>query len=236
MSKEELLKCLIAEIDLIMHDKDYRFENEDGTWYSRESCKNLTNEEVFEEIKGELMQLSDLETKLEESEERYKKAYREGLLQKQYDKDAEIMQLKQQLAESEKKNFELIAKLNLKEHRPAFCTLADRECEALGEVEELKQQLAEKEKEIEDLNYRLDLKFVNYTNSESIKFLEDQDKISFALEQLEKVKEFALELFRQFCQSLEYHSNRSLVGRRFIEYYPLNEYIDNQIKKLKEGK
>ena len=35
MSKEELLKYLIAEIDLIMHDKDYRFENANGTWYSR---------------------------------------------------------------------------------------------------------------------------------------------------------------------------------------------------------
>ena len=64
MSKEELLKYLIAEIDLIMHDKDYRFENEDGTWYSRESCRDLTNEEVFEELRTELRQLADLEAKL----------------------------------------------------------------------------------------------------------------------------------------------------------------------------
>ena len=46
--------------------------------------------------------ISDLEAKLAESEEKYKKAYQEGLLQKQFDKDAEIMQLKQQLAEKEK--------------------------------------------------------------------------------------------------------------------------------------
>ena len=75
MSKEELLKYLIAEIDLIMHDKDYRFENTNGTWYSRESCRDLTNEEVFEELRTELRQLADLEAKLVESE-KSKESYR----------------------------------------------------------------------------------------------------------------------------------------------------------------
>ena len=68
MSKEELLKYLIAEIDLIMHDKDYRFENANGTWYSRESCRDLTNEEVFEELRTELRQFADLEAKLAEKD------------------------------------------------------------------------------------------------------------------------------------------------------------------------
>ena len=80
MSKEELLKYLIAEIDLIMHDKDYRFENANGTWYSRESCRDLTNEEVFEELRTELRQLADLEAKLAEKEieiERLKKEIKE---------------------------------------------------------------------------------------------------------------------------------------------------------------
>ena len=117
MSKEELLKYLIAEIDLIIHDKDYRFENANGTWYSRESCRDLTNEEVFEELRTELRQLADLETKL---------------------------------AESEKKNFELVAKIKLKEHTPAFCTLADRDSEALGKIAELQKQLDEKDKAIEN--------------------------------------------------------------------------------------
>lgn len=72
MSKEELLKYLIAEIDLIMHDKDYRFENANGTWYSRESCRDLTNEEVFEELRTELRQFADLEAKLVESESKRK--------------------------------------------------------------------------------------------------------------------------------------------------------------------
>ena len=58
-----------------------------------------------------------------------------------------ITDLEAKLAESERKNFELLTKLNLKEYAPAFCTLADRDCEALGQIEELKQQLKEKEKE-----------------------------------------------------------------------------------------
>ena len=95
MSKEELLKYLIAEIDLIMHDKDYRFENQDGTWFSRESCRDLTNEEVFEELKSELMQLNsqveqiaDLEAKLAESERQYQE-YRQ-MVEKNIEKETTI--------------------------------------------------------------------------------------------------------------------------------------------------
>ena len=62
-----------------------------------------------------------------------------------------VADLETKLAESERKNFELLTKLNLKEYAPAFCTLADRDCEALGQIEELKHQLEEKEKEIEKL-------------------------------------------------------------------------------------
>ena len=90
MSKEELLKYLIAEIDLIMHDKDYRFENANGTWYSRESCRDLTNEEVFEELRTELRQFADLEAKLAEKERQLKLA--EELLikqEKEYDEQLE---------------------------------------------------------------------------------------------------------------------------------------------------
>ena len=128
MSKEELLKYLIAEIDLIMHDKDYRFENADGTWYSRESCRDLTNEEVFEELKTELRQLADLETKLAESEkevefykERYSdattSAYGADLMAKDYQwhLEKEIEELKQQLAEREKEIEDM------KDHQKDLC-------------------------------------------------------------------------------------------------------------------
>ena len=74
---------------------------------------------------------------------------------------AENEELKERLAESERKNFELLTKLNLKEYAPAFCTLADRDCEALGQIEELKHQLKVAERttkldcdELRNLNYR----------------------------------------------------------------------------------
>ena len=75
MTNKELLRAIITEIDLIMHDKDYRFPESENTWYSRESCKVLTPEEVFEELRTELRQLAkieddfaDLEAKLVEKE------------------------------------------------------------------------------------------------------------------------------------------------------------------------
>lgn len=123
MDKNELLKYLICEIDLVMHDKDYRFENEDGTWYSRESCKNLTNEEVFEELKSELRQLAqieddfaDLEAKLAESErdvEEFKKlagGLREELIENDCMYKKEIDQLKQQLASQRNEIYETVIK------------------------------------------------------------------------------------------------------------------------------
>ena len=63
-------------------------------------------------------------------------------------KDQRIAELEAKLADSEKKNFELVAKINLKEHKPAFCILADRDCEALGQAEKLKQQLHDLPKKI----------------------------------------------------------------------------------------
>ena len=55
-----------------------------------------------ETIRQKDKKIAELEVKLAESEERCKKAYRDGLLQKQFDKDMEIDQLKQQLALTEK--------------------------------------------------------------------------------------------------------------------------------------
>lgn len=62
----------------------------------------------------------DLNTKLAESEEKCKKAYREGLLQKQFDKDMEIEQLKQELALTEKA-LELACKNSAFEDTCDFC-------------------------------------------------------------------------------------------------------------------
>ena len=52
------------------------------------------------------------------------------------------------IAELEAKLVLAMSKLNIKEHQPAYCKLADRDCECMGKVEELKQQLAEKDAEL----------------------------------------------------------------------------------------
>ena len=112
MSKEELLKYLIAEIDLIMHDKDYRFENANDTWYSRESCRDLTNEEVFEELRTELRQFADLEAKLAESK---KKAYSRGHSQRDIANEIKLNALREDVANKEKRIVELKQQLAITE-------------------------------------------------------------------------------------------------------------------------
>ena len=183
----------------------------------------------------------------------------------------QIADLEAKLAESEKKNFELIAKLNLKEHRPAFCTLADRDCDALGQVEELKQQLARSRNAIDDLKNKLnktreeleiannqilfdntEFEKLNKQLAEKEKMIEDmkhfkitigtmennqvdissttytdQDKIEFAIEKLEKVKEEIGGKIDTFIDSY---------GDRCIEVVDLEFFIDNQINELKEKK
>lgn len=96
------------------------------------------------------------------------------------------------------------------------------------ENQQLKQQLAEKEKEIE----RLNLEFETQEDwQEKWQKLYDetcnlnQDKISFAVEQLEKVKELVGE--------------KGVVSSPFgtLKIYAsdVSEIIDNQIKELKKG-
>ena len=47
---------LIVGIDLLQHGKDYRFRNENNTFYSRQSCCDLTLEETVKELLDELSQ------------------------------------------------------------------------------------------------------------------------------------------------------------------------------------
>ena len=88
--------------------------------------------------------------KWNEQKHDYEPYSRTDMWNKMIEQQDKISDLEAKLAESEKKNFELVAKIKLKEHTPAFCTLADRDCEALGKIAELQKQLAEKDKAIEN--------------------------------------------------------------------------------------
>ena len=104
------------------------------------------------------------------------------------------------------------------------------------QVQQLKQQLAEKEKEIDNLYNRLNSKQKFYemglakdykeylSRLNKIKKEHNQDKISFCIEKLEKVKN---EITPIFCVPNGIYSNL---------HNEVFKTIDNQIKLLKEGK
>ena len=180
--------------------------------------------------------IADLETKLVESEEK-KESYRlqneqhhlqllqfysrlgvEAFGADIHEKALEtLMIMKDQLAESENqcrecKHLNKKIELNIKN-------------KLMAENCELQKQLAEKEKEIseyikivDDLHKQLSDKcdFCDKTK--------DQDKISFAVEQLEKAK--------SFCISAE-DNGWCVTHKNWLE---IVEYIDSQIKQLNEGK
>ena len=120
--------------------------------------------------------------------------------------------------------------LNELQHNIDMCGAYYKDCE------ELSKQLAEKEKEIEQLhnqraeNFRqrcgLIYESAKYkTELDLIKEQHNQDKISFAVEKLEKVKEFFLEEHRDEEMDTDY-----IITKDAGE---IADYLLDQIKQLK---
>ena len=125
----------------------------------------------------------------------------------------------------EKERFELFGEHCIKDNNPdARCQLLDAylACVILNEQDkenhQLKQQLAEKERQVKKLNNETQKYFEDaYCND-----FHNQDKISFAVEQLEKVK-----------------SAFGLINSKLDKVETIKEYIhyiDHQINELKELK
>ena len=97
--------------------------------------------------------------------------------------------------------------------------------------QEIKKQLAEKERQVKKLNNEAQKYFEDaYCND-----FHNQDKISFAVEQLEKVKEFVsrqLFITTKDCSDLD---EAEAKGCNELREETIKE-IDNQIKELKGGK
>ena len=222
MSKEELLKYLIAEIDLIMHDKDYRFENANGTWYSRESCRDLTNEEMFEELRTELRQFADLEAKLAESEKQIKDAREAGnMAVDSWCKNRRKYEA--QIAEMQNKSFILYSML--------YETLEKQGCENVTSqidqmtgwtydkeadwlkgnrnYDQLKKQLAESEKQCQEckhLNKKIELNIKNKLINENQQLeqqLKESESKRKSLE--EKIKFLTEETEENFVDGQKYN-------------------------------
>ena len=116
------------------------------------------------------------------------------------DKDRKIADLEAKLVEKEKENLTLFSML--------YETLEKQGCENIvSTIEQMTNLTLEKQS--------------NWFKGNCVK---DQDKISFAVEQLEKVK--------SFCISAE-DNGWCVTHKNWLE---IVEYIDNQIKQLKEGK
>ena len=82
--------------------ESYRLQNEHHHLQLLQFYSRLGVEAFGADIHEKALEtLMIMKEHLAESEEKCKKAYQEGLLQKQFDKDMEIEQLKQQLAEKE---------------------------------------------------------------------------------------------------------------------------------------
>lgn len=138
-----------------------------------------------------------------------------------YEWQGKVADLEAKLAETEEKIKELEEK-SVFEKSNAF-ELGERAImSTLKENKQLKQQLAEKEKQIEtqksNIEFLYDL-FVSPKGEQTLKAI-NQDKISFAVEQLEKVKDHNENIF---CDDKVY-------------YTYITQFIDQQIKQLKEMK
>lgn len=99
-----------------------------------------------------------------------------------------------------------------------------------NKIADLEAKLAEKEEEIEELKLKLDIRAISLQNFNIERMQANQDKISFCIEQLEKVKEKILSYENVYYQFLESGAKVPVVC---LENFRVKQTIDNQIKSLK---
>ena len=132
-----------------------------------------------------------------------------------YNAENIVSDLQSQLAEKEKEIKELKQKLENAEHERHEEWINGKEWK--WECDRLKYQLAEKEKDLE--------------------YMEDS-KISFAIEQLDKVKEFCNQREKDFTYLRD--DIKAISHNKWVDYIEelrfIKSHIDNKIKQLKEGK
>lgn len=197
-------------------------------------CDNLRLKEIIEENETLKNRVADLEAKLAESNESHHKNIVE-LTKMATEKDRKIEELKQQLAEKESA---------LKEYHDWLDQYHLNPYQIHLHITGLKVQLAEKENEIEKLTklkakemgkslYGIVGSLEKITNESVNMAKSHQDKISFAVEQLEKVKKFVIrQLFitTKGCSDLD---KAEAKGCNELREETIKE-IDNQIEELKK--
>ena len=167
------------------------------------------NKRVLEKLELIVSANQELEQKLaesEKSEETYKSMFEIGV-ENNHSLLKEIEQLKQQLADTETQNKRVLEKLEL-------IVSANQELEQKLAVSKnsLKRTIEHYEKYCSEINHQNVMLYASACNAQQA----SRDKISFCIGQLEKVKEFNIQ--------------------QVFSSKPLDNFIDNQIKQLKEMK
>ena len=200
-----------------------------NVWEYADEFKNLDTNETFygyqvcELLEHKDQQISDLETKLAEAQKTIEiqkmsnNALQEENLDYRYDITDTAYEQAKYMAESWEEDYQ-------------------------QEITELKHQLAEKEKEIESLKHfkvTIGTMETNQVDISSTTYI-DQDKISFCIEQLEKVKKFTEKEIKE-CNKLlqeEFEDDYYIqsVNARQSMCYEFKREIDNQIKAIKREK
>lgn len=111
----------------------------------------MTNKELENKV-------NELEEENQHLKDQVKKSYQEGLLQKQFEKDMEIQELKDKI------EFLTTFKEVISEHKPAFCKLAGRDCEWLGK----EKQLAISELEKVKVKCQFDITFADHVQEQRL--------------------------------------------------------------------
>ena len=110
---------------------------------------------------------------------------------------------------------------------------ADIHEKALETLMIMKEQLAEKEKEIEELKLKLDIRAISLQNFNIERMQANQDKISFAVEQLEQLKKLCQEKFN-WWENSEWEGNIYDKSDVSNAYFDIEANVDNQIEELKK--
>lgn len=128
----------------------YDYFIDGAVFIDTENDRDMDMDTVCSLLNKQNARINELQEENQHLKDQVKKSYQEGLLQKQFDKDMEIQELKDKI------EFLTTFKEVISEHKPAFCKLAGRDCELLGKEKQLAISELEKVKENIVLNDKYD--------------------------------------------------------------------------------
>ena len=170
-------------------------------------------DDIVELLDEKDQQISELESKLAESEKPKEIRFNGFVIDCNYDEARKVLQ--EDLLKMQAENKKLKESEELSNY--AKCILKNKKLEE--EIQKVKQQLAEKEKEIE--------------YQESMKILAVKNQNKKAIEQLEKVKELLNTDFESIISWIDPYEDGECLTSMTYNHNNTIKIIDNQINELK---